>query len=69
MDASERKRLIEEYKYRKTQIGVFSVQSGVTGEKFPGRSKDIPADDHSKELEELFEKCLAEDPRALKIWR
>lgn len=114
MDTGERKRLIEEYKYRKTEIGVFSVESGATGEKFLGRSKDIPAemnslrfklssgmhpnrplqalwdrygeadlkfsvvrlleyedpsDDHSKELGELFDKCLAEDPRAVKIWR
>lgn len=28
-----------------------------------------PMEDHTKELEELRENCLAEDPRASKLWR
>jgi len=114
MEANNRKKLIEDYKYRKPDIGVFSIRSKATGETFIGRSKDVPAefnslrfklssrmhpnkrlqaiwdqfgehdlelsvvcllkyedpqDDHTQELEALFEKCLAECPEAGRVWK
>ena len=66
MEISRRKQLLEEYKNRRPEMGVFSYKCKITGESFLGTSKDtksafnstnvrLEANQHpNKQLQELW---------------
>lgn len=72
MDRNRRKQLLEEYKYRKPEMGVVSFRCIETGESFLGISKDTKTDFNSqrarldinyhpnKRLQELWNRYGAE---------
>lgn len=113
MNSERKKQLLEEYKNRKTENGVFSLMCLETGEVFLGRSPDIQTywnsvryklstdyhpnkrlqalwkeygeagfekktvklldpdklvEDPGIAIEKLYEKCLADNPEAKRIW-
>ena len=47
MDPKRKKQLLEEYKYRKPEMGVISFRCTASGESFLGISKDTRADFNS----------------------
>ena len=60
MDKAQRKAMVEQWKLRRPEMGVISI-----------RCKEQQAGNWQEagELEKLREQCLAEDEKAVKIWK